>query len=254
LNTSSLATQLFSLQGRRALVTGAGRGIGSAIASGLASFGADVIIHDLTAERCVSTCHAIQADGGTCSTIGLDLGEPDAGQKLIETAGPIDILIINASAQINGEIQTIDDEDFSTQVAVNLRSTVKMLQACLPQMAAKGWGRVVSIGSINQSRPKPIVTMYAATKAAQHNIIQSLARQYARQGVLLNTLAPGLIDTDRNAERRDADPDGWSNYVENLNFMGRAGAAQELVGAAVFLSSEACSFMTGETIYMTGGF
>jgi NAD(P)-dependent dehydrogenase (short-subunit alcohol dehydrogenase family) len=123
----------------------------------------------------------------------------------------------------------------------------------LPGMAERGWGRIVNIGSINQLRPKGIVSIYAATKAAQHNLVQSLARDYAAKGVLLNTLAPGLIDTDRNADRRDADPEAWAAYVRRLNWMGRAGHVDEMVGAAIFLASDACSFMTGESIFLSGG-
>jgi NAD(P)-dependent dehydrogenase (short-subunit alcohol dehydrogenase family) len=113
---------------------------------------------------------------------------------------------------------------------------------------------VVSIGSVNQLRPKGIVTAYAATKAAQHNLIQSQARDFARDNVLLNTLAPGLIDTDRNAHRRNEDPEAWNQYIKTLNWMGRAGQPEEMVGAALFLASDACSFMTGETIFLTGGY
>jgi len=93
-----------------------------------------------------------------------------------------------------------------------------------------------------------------AVQAAQHNVIQSQARDYARHGVLLNTLAPGLVDTDRNAGRRDADPAAWDQYVRGLNWMGRAGKPEEMVGAAVFLASDACSFMTGESMVLSGGY
>lgn len=253
-----LGDRLFRLDGKRALVTGSSRGIGAAIAKGLAAFGAHVVVHGSTEASTQTTCAAIKTAGGKCSSVGGDLSQPGAGKLLIKAAealgAPIDILVINASAQINGQIETIDDENFTAHIAVNLRSSIDMLQACLPGMAQRGWGRVVSIGSINQSRPKPVVTMYAASKAAQHNVIQSLARQYAPQGVLLNTLAPGLVDTDRNADRRDHDPEGWAAYVRELNWMGRAAHADEMVGAAVFLASNACSFMTGETILMTGGY
>jgi NAD(P)-dependent dehydrogenase (short-subunit alcohol dehydrogenase family) len=145
------------------------------------------------------------------------------------------------------------DEDFEFQIDVNLRSTIEMLQTCLPLMASRGWGRVVSIGSVNQAHPKAIVSAYAATKAAQHNLIRSQARDYATKGVLLNTLAPGLVDTDRNAARKSDDPEGWLNYSRQLNWLQRAGTPNEMVGAAVFLASDACSFMTGEEIFLTGG-
>jgi len=162
--------------------------------------------------------------------------------------------VINASAQINATIDDLSDQDLQTQFDVNFRSTFEMLQTCLPRMAERGWGRVVNIGSINQSQPKSIVTAYAAMKAAQHNLIQSQARDFAARGVLLNTLAPGLIDTDRNLDRKNADPESWAHYVRNLNWMGRAGQPDEMVGAAIFLSSNACSFMTGESIFLTGGY
>ena len=120
-------------------------------------------------------------------------------------------------------------------------------------MAARNWGRVVSIGSINQSLPKPVVTAYAATKAAQHNLIQSQAREYARSGVVLNTLSPGLVDTDRNAIQKRQGQKHWNRYTEQANWMGRVGQPEEMVGAAIFLSSSASSFITGEVINLTGG-
>jgi NAD(P)-dependent dehydrogenase (short-subunit alcohol dehydrogenase family) len=248
---------VFGLNGRTALVTGSSRGIGAAIAEGLAAAGAHVILHGMKSGGAASVHQRIAANGGTAHELAKDLSAPDAGRELIEEAesiAPIDILVINASAQINAGLAELTSTDLAFQVAVNLGSTVDMLQAALPRMAARKWGRVVSIGSVNQLRPKAMVTAYAATKAAQHNLIQSQARDFARDNVLLNTLAPGLIDTDRNADRRDADPEGWADYARTLNWMGRAGQPQEMVGASIFLASQACSFMTGETIFLTGGY
>ena len=248
---------VFGLTGRTALVTGSSRGIGAAIAEGLAGAGARVILHGVKPGAAAPVQYRIVASGGTAQELAGDLSEPGAGRDLIERAeaiAPVDILVINASAQINAVLSELTADDLAFQLAVNLGSTVDMLQAALPRMAARKWGRVVSIGSVNQLRPKGIVTVYAATKAAQHNLIQSQARDYARDNVLLNTLAPGLIDTDRNAHRRDEDPEGWGEYVRTLNWMGRAGQPEEMVGAAIFLSSQACSFMTGENIFLTGGY
>lgn len=248
---------IFGLKGRTALVTGSSRGIGAAIAEGLAGAGAHVILHGTKVGGTADVQQRIVDNSGTAQELASDLSTPQAGRELIEQAeaiAPVDILVINASAQINATLADLKPQDFAFQVAVNFGSTVDMLQTALPLMAARKWGRVVSIGSINQLRPKGIVTAYAATKAAQHNLIQSQARDYARDNVLLNTLAPGLIDTDRNAHRRDEDPEGWAEYARTLNWMGRAGRPEEMVGAAIFLSSQACSFMTGESIFLSGGY
>lgn len=248
---------VFGLRGRTALVTGSSRGIGAAIARGLAAAGAEVAVHGRDESSPAATLETIRREGGKALPIVGDLSVSGQGAALIRNAeemlGRLDILVVNASAQINAELPGLTEEDFHFQVNVNLRSTVEMLQTCLPKMAARGWGRVVSIGSVNQDRPKSIVTAYAATKAAQHNLIMSQARDYARKGVLLNTLAPGLVDTDRNAGRQDADPKAWADYVDAVNWMGRMATPEEMVGAAVFLASDACSFMTGETVSVNGG-
>ncbi len=255
---SKTLTSLFGLEGRSALVTGSSRGIGAAIARGLSGAGADVVLHARTVQACHSVNAEIANSGRKAWSLGFDLADRDAGKKLVEEAerltGGLDILVINASAQVNATLDGVEPGDVDLQVAVNLKSTLDMLQTCLPGMAARGWGRVVSIGSINQFRPKSIVTAYAATKAAQHNLVQSQARDYAKHGVLLNTLAPGLVDTDRNLDRKRADPEAWEAYVRDVNWMGRMGSPEEMVGAAVFLSSDACSFMTGETVFVTGGY
>lgn len=248
---------IFGLTGRTALVTGSSRGIGAAIAEGLAGAGARVAVHGSRPAAASGTLERIRTAGGSGVEIDGDLAVPGAGRDLIERAeaiAPVDILVINASAQVNAVLADLTPGDLSLQIDVNLRSTIEMLQAVLPRMAARGWGRVVNVGSINQLRPKSIVTAYAAIKAAQHNIVQSQARDYARHNVLLNTLAPGLVDTDRNADRRDADPAAWDEYVRGLNWMGRAGRPEEMIGAALFLASDACSFMTGETLFLSGGY
>ena len=249
---------LFDLSGRTALVTGASRGIGAAIAKGLAGAGAHVFAHGQTEASATDTVASITHEGGKADTTFGDLAAPNMGRTLIETcerrAGKLDILVINASAQINAPLAELTDEDLALQIDVNLRATIDMLRTALPLMASRRWGRVVSIGSINQSGPKPIVTAYAATKAAQHNLIQSQAREYAQTGVTLNTLSPGLIDTDRNASRKSGDPAGWQAYVAQANWMGRMGTTEEMIGAAVFLASDASSFMTGEVLTLSGGY
>lgn len=249
---------LFDLTGRTALVTGADRGIGAAIAKGLGAAGAHVFVHGLKEGSSKETISEITKSGGAAEEVFGDLSAPGMGQALVErceaSVGHLDILVINASAQINAPLADLTDDDLTFQIDVNLRSTIDMLRTSLPLMAARGWGRVVNIGSVNQFGPKPVVTAYAATKAAQHNLMQSQAREYAQAGVTLNTLAPGLIDTDRNADKRAQDPQAWDDYVAQVNWMGRAGTPHEMVGAAVFLASDASRFMTGEVLTLSGGY
>lgn len=249
---------IFGITGKVALVTGSSRGIGAAIAEGLALAGANVVVHGRTLKSTGNTVAKIRNLNRTVWFKPCDLSVVGSGKKLIkeviERTGKLDILVLNASLQINATLEEMAADDLQMHFNANLRSTVELLQESLPHMVEQGWGRVVNIGSINQSRPKNIVMAYASMKAAQHNIIQSLARDYAKTGVVLNTLAPGLIDTDRNMERKTSDPVKWNEYVQNLNWMGRIGLPTEMVGAAIFLSSNSCSFMTGETIYLTGGY
>ena len=248
---------IFGLEGRSALVTGSSRGIGAAIAHGLSAAGADVVLHGRLPGSADAVEEEIHRAGRKAWSISGDLSCPGVAAGLVAEAeqltSGIDILVINASAQINATLDAISGKDFDHQVNANLRSTLELLQAALPLMADRGWGRIVNVGSVNQLHPKAVVTLYAATKAAQHNLIRSQAREFARTGVTLNTLAPGLVDTDRNRGRGTEDPAAWDRYVDSVNWMGRMGEPNEMVGAAVFLASEASSFMTGETILVAGG-
>lgn len=249
--------KVFNLTGKSALITGSSRGIGAAIAQAYAAAGARVFVHGQTERSADRTRELIVSAGGNADTVYGDLGVLGQGAALVQAcereANGLDILVINASAQINASLSALSIEDLTKQFEVNLRSTVEMLQVCLPNMAERGWGRVVNIGSVNQSQPKSVVTAYAATKAAQHNLIQSQARQYAALGVLLNTLSPGLIDTDRASDRKSTDLQQWLAYTREVNWMGRAGEAHEMIGAALLLGSNACSFMTGEVVTLSGG-
>lgn len=250
--------ELFGLRGKTALVTGSSRGIGQAIAIALAEAGAVVFVHGRKQGSADRTRKIIEAFDGYAHALSGDLSKAGMGTALVEkaeaAASRLDIVIINASAQLDGGLVETSEEELEFLLKVNLISTVEILQFCLPRMASRGWGRVVNVGSVNQSRPNPRVSGYAAIKAAQHNLVQSQARQYAKTGVVLNTLSPGLVKTDRSTKRFKGNKKAWKEYAQNWNWMGRAGLPKEMAGAAVFLSSPACSFMTGEVISLTGGY
>jgi glucose 1-dehydrogenase len=198
----------FRVTGRTALVTGARREIGRAIALGLAGAGARLAIHHAgtteEASDAAAVVREIQAIGGEAAAFGQDFARDDAGHHLAAAVtrwAPIDILVLNASIELPEDFRAITRERFDQQIAVNLRTTMELLQTLLPPMAERGWGRVVTIGSVQQERPHPAMFVYAGTKAAQLNWTLSLAREFGGQGVTVNNLAPGAILTARNRDQ-----------------------------------------------------
>jgi glucose 1-dehydrogenase len=247
---------LFDLSGRTALVTGSGRGIGRAIAVGLASCGANVAVHCASRiEEVDETAHAIGAAGARSATLVADLRDAGACRNLVPEAsrrlGPIDILVLNASTEIRSDWLDITEADFDTQVAVNFKASLLLLQVAIPAMAERGWGRVVSLGSIQEAKPNLRLIVYAALKAAQTNMMNNLARQYAGRGVTLNNLAPGAIGTERNAAVLE-DP-AYRERVEAQIPSHRIGAPRDCVGAALLLCSDAGAYITGSTLFVDGG-
>lgn len=262
----SLASTLdgFDLAGRQALVTGGSVGIGRAIALGLARAGADVAIQfepiaDAAVERreaADETAAKIDALGRRAVAIPADFENCGAARRCVEEAqaalGRIDILVICASVQERLAFDDITPESIDRQVAINFAATIELLQAALPAMKAAGWGRVLSIGSVNQVRPDPQLAVYAALKTAQHNLILGLARAHAPHGITLNTLSPGLIATDRNRARR-TDVEAWRQVQAAANPMGRAGMPEDVVGAALLFCAPAGGFITGADLPVSGG-
>lgn len=246
----------FRLTGRVALVTGARREIGRAIAQALAGAGAAVAVHhagttEETADA-AAVVQAIEAMGGTAAAFGQDFTQDDAGAHLaaaVTAWSPIDILVLNASIELPEDFQTISRDHFDRQIAVNLRTTMELLQTLIPPMAERGWGRVVTIGSVQQERPHPAMFVYAGTKAAQLNWSRSLARQYGGRGVTVNNLAPGAILTARNRDQMATEGEALAQRIP----AGRLGAPDDLVGAAMLLCSDAGRYINGVNLFVDGG-
>jgi len=246
----------FRLNGRTALVTGARREIGRAIALILAGAGARLAIHHAgTAEEAsdaAAVVTEIEAHGGQARAFGQDFARDDAGIALaaaVTAWAPIDILVLNASIELPEDVTSISREHFDRQIAVNLRTTLELLQALVPPMAGRGWGRVVTIGSVQQVRPHPQMLVYAGTKAAQLNWTMNLARQYGGQGVTVNNLAPGAIRTARNEMQMRTEE---AELVRRIP-AGRLGRPDDLAGAALLLCSDAGSYINGANLYVDGG-
>ena len=250
-------TTRFRLDGRTALITGARREIGRAIALALAAQGARVAVHHAgTAEETadadgvVAEMHAGSADA---AAFAADFAEDDAGTTLAKNVlaafGQVDILVLNASIEILQDWTEINRANFDRQVAVNLRSTLELLQALVPSMAERGWGRVLTIGSIQQVSPHPAMLVYAGSKSMQYNWAINIARQVGGRGVTVNNLAPGVISTARNRAQLAKDDGRLLSRVP----VGRVGRPDDLVGAAMLLCSDAGSYINGANLFVDGG-
>jgi len=246
----------FRLEGRTALVTGARREIGRAIALALAGAGARLAVHHAgTAEEAADAAGVvaeIEAAGGVARAFGQDFAGDDAGRDLataVTAWAPVDILVLNASIELPEPMAGISRERFDRQITVNLRTTLELLQTLVPPMAARGWGRIVTIGSVQQVRPHPQMLIYAGTKAAQLNWAQNLARQFGGQGVTVNNLAPGAILTARNRAQMATEGEALVQRIP----AGRLGRPEDLAGAALLLCSDAGAYINGADLYVDGG-
>lgn len=247
---------MFDLHGKTALVTGSSRGIGRAILLALARQGAQVILH--CRKPCApaeETMEALNAMGAKYHVVYADLSRIDGADVLhaqvAEKGLQVDILFLNASVELRREWTEINDEEFDLQMNTNFRSSIKLLQHFVPAMQEKKWGRVITMGSVQQRKPHEAMLVYSATKMALCNTCISLAPQLAPDGVTINNLAPGAVRTDRNAEAL-SDP-AYDEKVRNLIPMKYIGVPEDMAGIAVFLASEESKYMTGQDIYVDGG-
>lgn len=247
---------MFNLHGKTALVTGSSRGIGRAILLGLAKNGADVVLHCRRPCKCADeTVAAAKAIGVKCTAVYANLSEKDSTDRFCEevTARGIqpDILVLSAGIEIRNQWTDITDAEFDAQINTNLRAPMKLMQHFIPGMQAHGWGRVITVGSVQQVKPIPPLLVYSASKAALANMVLSLAPQIAPDGVTINNIAPGAIRTDINS-RVLSDPE-YAAHVKSLIPVRYIGEPEDIAAIAVYLASEESRYMTGETLYVAGG-
>jgi NAD(P)-dependent dehydrogenase (short-subunit alcohol dehydrogenase family) len=254
----------FSMKGRKALVTGGSLSIGREIALVFAEAGADVAIHSARAADAAfghpsaaeETASRIAACGVRGVALDADFANPGEARRCVEDSisafGGIDVLVICASIQYRVPFEEITDEQIERQIQINFRATIELLRAVLPHMRTAGFGRILMIGSVNQTAPESVLSVYAALKSAQHNLVINLAKAYAPYGITINNLSPGLVATERNRWRRE-DMTAWTQIERESSPMRRAGAPREIAGPALLLCSEAGSFITGADLQVTGG-
>lgn len=248
--------ELFDLSGRNALVTGSSQGIGKAIALALAEYGANVLIHGRD-ERTMAeeTAAMAQAFGVKSGVLLVDLAETNAAETLYrqsnELLGTIDILVLNASVQIRRDWQQVAPEEFDRQVMINWRTSLQLMQQFVPDMAAKKWGRILTIGSVQQTKPHPQMIVYAATKSAMVNTVKNLSARVANDGITVNNLAPGVILTGRNEAVLSNET--YREAVRQRIPAGFFGEPTDCAGLAVLFCSDAGRYITGQDIFVDGG-
>src|SRR3954470_19759153 len=247
---------MFRLDGKRALITRGSKGLGKGIATALAEAGADVALASRSLEECRAAAKEISAaTGRKAIAIAADVVKESDVQRMVEQTqknlGPIDILINNAGTNIRGNAQDLSESDWDQVLDVNLKSPFLISQKLGPKMCDRGWGRIINMGSIMSVVALAGRAPYAAAKAGLLNLTKVLALEWATKGVTVNALCPGPFATDMNKPLLN-DPQQYQAFVAKIP-MGRWGELHELAGAALFLASDASSYMTGATLFVDGG-
>ena len=237
---------------KTALITGSSRGIGKAIALRLASDGFKVILHGVSESDHIKRLkREIEQTGGKADIVCADLCDLEATKALCEKLENIDVLVLNASLQYRTPWQEITTEACYEQLNCNFVSSILLIQAAVPHMKRAGWGRVITVGSVQEAKPHPDMLIYSASKAAQTNMMRSLSLQLAKDGITVNNVAPGVIYTDRNVEAL-SDPEYAKKVTDSIP-VGFYGAPGDCAGIVSLLCSDEGRYITGQSIYVDGG-
>jgi len=245
-----------NLHGKTALVTGAGRGIGAAVAVELARAGADVVVNYQRSEQAArDVASRIEGLGRRATTVQANVAaKPDVDRMFdqVESAwGPIDVLVNNAGIEQRWPARDCDEAAYDLIMDTNLKGAFFCAQRALEGMKPKGWGRVINISSVHELTPTGFCAVYAMSKGGMALMMRELALEYSRFGITVNNIAPGAIRTDINREVL-ADPDYEAKVVAKIpaGFIGRP---EDVSGLVVFLASEAARYITGASLFIDGG-
>ena len=248
--------KLFNLTGKTALITGGSQGIGKAISLALAEYGADIVINYRSNKPlALETQKAITEMGNKCLLIQCDLSLLDSVRKISEflhdnKVSP-DILVLNASVQYRKDWDKVTPQEFEDQININFRASLFLIQDLFSYMKMKGWGRIITLGSVQQSRPHPQMIVYAASKMAQLSMVKNLATQTGKYGVTINNLAPGVFNTIRNEDvLKDKK---YKAIIEGKIPLGFIGDPVDCAATTLLLCSDAGKYITGQDIFVDGG-
>lgn len=245
-----------NLQGRLALVTGSSRGLGWAMAQGLAAAGAAVVLHgrdrDALAHRAAELASRGTPGAGTTAFDVTDGPATVAAlEQIAREHGPLGILVNNAGVIVRRPVTETTDEDWNRVIDADLSSCFRLSREAIRQMQPAGWGRIIMTSSIMGRVARPTVPGYVTAKHALIGLVRALAVEFAPAGITVNAIGPGYFPTEANQSLHD-DPQ-FNRFIASRTPAGRWGRPEELQGAVVFLASEAASYVTGQTIMVDGG-
>lgn len=251
----AVGTELFNLTGKRALITGSSQGIGYALALGLFQADAEIVLNGRSADKLAQAAKALRDQGATVFELPFDATDYEAVKTAVDDFeaehGAIDILVNNAGMQYRTELENYPADKFELLLKTNVFSVFAVGQAVANHMIKRGAGKIINIASVQTALARPGIAPYTATKGAVANLTKGMATDWAKHGLQCNAIAPGYFDTPLNAALV-ADPE-FTTWLEKRTPAGRWGNVDELVGACIFLSSPASTFVNGHTLYVDGG-
>ncbi len=253
--TVATGTELFKLSGKTALVTGSSQGIGYALALGLSQAGAEIVLNGRDSKKLSNAATELRSAGAVVHELLFDVTDLEAAKVAVDdfeaTQGKIDILVNNAGMQHRTELENFPADKFELLLKTNVYSVFAVGQVVANHMIKRKSGKIINIASVQSALARPGIAPYTATKGAVANLTKGMATDWAKYGLQCNAIAPGYFDTPLNAALV-ADPE-FSAWLEKRTPAGRWGNVDELVGACIFLSSDASSFVNGHTLYVDGG-
>ena len=257
MSTRNRIQPLFQLEGKVALITGASKGIGEAIARGLAEFGAKVVVSSRDQKAVEAVAEAFRADGLKAIGIAANIGNIDETHalvdKTVEAYGGLDIIINNAAANpAFGPIQKTEQRAFDKIIDVNLKGPLELCKKAYPILKQRGGGSIIHISSIGGVTPQSGIGIYSVSKAAINNLTQVMAQDWGADNIRVNAICPGLIET-KFSEALWSDQAILERFLKRIPLK-RIGTADEVAGLAVYLASDAAAYCTGSIYMLDGGY